>query len=111
MGVKITQNGVYNDEIVNRIGQTRAATKWVKNILWNKNNVKNKKIRIYITIRENIASFGAELWEISQRNRLRIRAMEMDFWRRCCEKPITDRVKNADFREEIGIDIAIIDTI
>lgn len=44
---------------------------------------------------------GVELCKVSKRNKSRITAMEMDYWRRMR----LDKIKNADIRVETGIGV------
>ena len=83
----MTSDGDSNQEIKVRIGQAKTATKQLNSLLWSPRITKNNKIRIYKTIVESIGLYGAELWEINKRNKS-IRAMELDYWRRCC-RPVS----------------------
>ena len=56
----------------------------VNSVLWNdKITMKTKKM-IFSTILESIVTYGLETWEINKRNENRLKALELDFWRRAC---------------------------
>lgn len=48
-------------------------------------------------------SYGAETWVINKRNRSKINAVEMEYWRRCCRIIRTDRIPNEEIRNRMGI--------
>ncbi|XP_050497794.1 uncharacterized protein LOC126878967 [Diabrotica virgifera virgifera] len=111
LGVQISSKAGSNDEIHSRIGQARSATRQLHGLLWSNKITKENKRRMYKTITESIGLYGAELWEINQRNKSKIKAMEMNYWRRCCRLTRLDRVRNEDIRRQMEIDLDIIDTI
>lgn len=111
LGVKITSTGGSNEEISARLGRARAVTRQLNSLLWSRRITRNNKRRIYKTIVESIGLYGAELWEVNGRNKSRIIAMEMNYWRRCCRLTRLDRVRNVDIRNEMEIDLDVIETI
>ena len=111
LGVTISNSANSNDEIHSRMGQARAATRQLNSLLWDNAITKSTKIRLFKVVVESIATYGAELWEINKAYKSKILATEMDFWRRCCRYTRMDRVRNIDIRNEMGIDIDLIETI
>ena len=111
LGVRLTASGGSSDEICSRMGQAKSAIRQLNSLLWSTKITKHTKIRIYKAIVESIGTYGAELWEISKRNKTRIKAMEMEFWRRSCQLTRMDKVRNTEIRARMGIDIDIIETI
>src|SRR5699024_10148702 len=86
LGTTFTERGGSTEEIKKRMGQTKAAIKQLHPIIWsNKLTIKTKKM-IYSTFIQSIATYGAEIWELTQRNSEIINATEMEFWRRSCGK-------------------------
>jgi hypothetical protein len=111
LGVNITNNGRNTKEIATRIGQGNSAIRQLNSILWNNHITRNTKIRIYKSIIESIATYGSELWVINKNDASKIKAMEMNYWRRCCQLTRRDRVRNTEIRERMGIDIDVLETI
>jgi len=69
-------------EIDYKIIHGRKAIGKLNSMLWNyKITMKTKKM-IFSTIVESIVTYGSETWEINKRNEKRMKALEMDFWRR-----------------------------
>ena len=67
-------------------------------VLWNdKITMKTKKM-IFSTIVESIVTYGSETWEINKRNEKRLKALEMDFWRRVCGVSRLEHVRNDEIR-------------
>jgi len=53
---------------------------------------------IFSTIVESIITYGSETWEVNKRNENRLKAVEMDFWRRACGVSRIERVRNGEIR-------------
>ncbi|PSN49421.1 hypothetical protein C0J52_23133 [Blattella germanica] len=67
---------------------------------------------IYKTIVESIVLYGAEVWEIPKKSENKLKAMEMDFWRRSCSVSRLERIQNQSIRERMQVSsINIMDTI
>ena len=111
LGIKITNCGTSEAEIKTRVNQGRVVTKQLNSVLWSSQIKNNTKIRIYKTIVESIATYGAEVWETTEQMKKKLLAMEMGYWRRCCKVTLRDRVRNDEIRERMGIGLSIIDTI
>lgn len=111
LGTTISNRGGSDDEIKLRITKGKVAIRQLHTIIWNKNIRNNVKNRIYKTIVEGITLYGSEVWEISKRNEGKLKAMEMEFWRRSCNIKRTDRIRNEEIRQRMGIATNIIDTI
>ena len=41
----------------------------------------------------------------------RLKAMEMNYWRRCCSLTLVDRVRNEEIRRRMGIGTTVVDTV
>ena len=111
LGAITTKDGGSETEIKNRIRQGKQVTKQLHGILWNPQIRHTTKIRIYKTIIESIATYRAEVWDISEQTKKKLLAMEMGCWRRCCRRTLLDRIRNEDIRTEMNIDTNILDTI
>src|SRR5215510_9760197 len=66
---------------------------------------------IFSTIVESIVTYGSETWEINKRNEKRLKALEMDFWKRACGVSRLEHVRNDEIRRRTQRDKDIMDTI
>jgi hypothetical protein len=73
-------------EIKHRISQTRKAINALNSIWWYKNITKNRKLYIYQTIIQSILMYGAEVWQIPNREIHKTLSTEMDVLRRLARK-------------------------
>jgi len=69
------------------------------------------KQMIFSTIVESIITYGSETWEVNKRNEKRLKAMEMDFWRRACGVSRIEHVRNNEIRRRSQRKKDIMDTI
>lgn len=111
LGVTFAKKSSTETEIRKRIGQGRAITKQLNGVLWNSQIRPVTKRRIYKTIVESVATYGAEVWDMTQQLKNKLKAMEMTFWRRSCKLTLLDRVRNEEIRTRMGVSTSIIDTI
>lgn len=111
LGTQINENGGSSQEIVNRIVKGKAAIRQLHPLIWKGGLSKNVKRRLYKTVVESIAIYGSEVWEISKKNEKKLKAMEMDFWRRSCGLTLLDKVKNEEIKRKAEVSINIMDTI
>ncbi|PSN48631.1 hypothetical protein C0J52_12701, partial [Blattella germanica] len=110
--VKSLQNGSSALEIQQRVQKGKIAIRQLHSILWNKTINKDVKRMIYKTIVESIVLYGAEVWEIPKKSENKLKAMEMDFWRRSCSVSRLERIQNQSIRERMQVSsINIMDTI
>ena len=113
LGTKIDQTGDNTTEIKHRINQTRKAINALNSIWWHKDITKNRKLHIYQTIIQGILMYGAEVWQIPNREINKILATEMDVLRRSARKSRLERITNEHIKEmmEVKEDPDIIDII
>ena len=99
LGVIITKEGNSNEDIDNKIIQGTKAIGKLNSVLWNdKINLKTKKM-IFSTIVESIVTYGSETWGINRINEKRLKALEMDYWRRACGVSRLEHVRNNEGQE------------
>nr|CAH7758531.1 unnamed protein product [Callosobruchus chinensis] len=55
----------------------------VGTLLWSNNLSKQNKLRIYQSIVQSILLYESEIWETTKRDRQRLKATEIDFFRSC----------------------------
>lgn len=80
LGTAFTTTGTYEEEIKSRIGQGRQAIRTLHSVIWDKTLTKRIKRLIYKTIVEPILTYGAEVWTITEQNKKKLKAAEMDYW-------------------------------
>ena len=56
-----------------------------------------------LTMIQSILMYGAEVWQISNREKNKILLTEMDVLRRSARKSRMERVKNEDIKEIMGV--------
>ena len=111
LGVLFTDDGKSTTDINNKIGQGKQVISQINSVLWNNKVKKKTKTTIYKTIIESICTYGSETWELTKRNKDRLLALEMDFWRRSCGVSKLQHVRNVDIREQMNVQGTILDTI
>jgi hypothetical protein len=80
-------------------------------ILWSKKVQKKTKNTLYSTIIESIGLYGAEIWEITETNKKKLQAFQMDFLGRSCGISRSDHVRNDRIKEIMDLDKTIIDRV
>ena len=104
LGTKIDQLGTNTTEIKHRICEARKAINALNSIWWEKHITKNRKLLIYKTIIQSILTYGAEVWQIPNREQNKILATEMDVLRRSARKSKLERIKNKQIKEIMGVE-------
>jgi hypothetical protein len=94
LGVTFTHTGSSHRDISNKIAQGKKAIQLLNSILWSKKVQKKTKKMLYSTVIESIGLYGAEIWEITEVNKKKLQAFQMDFLRRSCGISILDHVRN-----------------
>ena len=83
----------------------------LSSVLWNINIITSKKRKIYSTIFQNIVLYGSETCTLKKRQKERLLALEMDFWRRFAGKSRLKRVRNETIKETMNVKKNIIQAI
>ena len=94
LGFTLSKQGTTEEEIKNRLEQTRTGIRQLHSVIWDKNVRKSTKKMIYQTIVHSIMTYAAEVWVINKKNETKILATEMEYWRRCCGITRADRITN-----------------
>lgn len=111
LGVVFDKTGSSYKEIEKRINKGRYVIRTLNSVLWDKDIRKGTKRMIYKSIIESTVTYGAEVWDITARNKQRLGAMEMDFWRRSAGKSRLDKVRNDEIRRIMEIRSSIVEEI
>lgn len=111
LGVTFSEAGSSVDDINNKIAQGKRAIRALNTVLWNNKVKRETKTTIYKTILESICTYGSEVWELTGRNKARLKALEMDYWRRSCGVSRLEHITNEEIRRRMEVDGTIIDTI
>ncbi len=102
LGVKIGKQGLYETEVLERIKQGRKLIGSLNSVLWDKNISKKTKLMIYRVIIQSVL-YGAEIWQLSEQMRTKLRVMEMDFLRRSAGISRREKIRNERIKEIMGL--------
>lgn len=111
LGSIITDEGNSKRDIENKTQQGRRVVRILNPLLWSKSiNLKTKKT-IYNAIVEPIMTYGAETWQLTQKDKRKIETTEMDYLRRACGISRIERVRNEEIRRRTASMYSTIDRI
>ena len=68
-------------------------------------------MNIYNVLIKSSLLYGAETWRLTENNKRRVEATEMDVLRRCCRISRKDRIRNVTVRQQIGLEETVIKEI
>lgn len=111
LGTLLASSNGYDEEIKVRVGQCRKVIRTLHPIIWNKTLTKRVKRLIYKSIVEPILIYGSDVWTMTARNKMRLQAAEMEYWRRSCGLTKLDKVRNEEIRRRAEVDIDVTETI
>ena len=111
LGTIITSTNSYEDEIKSRTGQCRKIIRMLHPIVWNQTLTKRIKRLLYKTIVESTLIYGSDVWSITERNKKKLKAVEMEYWRKSCGLTKLDKIRNEEIRRRAEVDIDVIETI
>ena len=111
LGVTFDKSGKDDNEINSKIVKARNAIKCLNNILWSNEIGKDRKLRIYDAIIKSNLLFGAETWRLTENNKRKLLAVEMDAIRRSARTSRLDRVRNETIRDKMGRQKTIVEEI
>ena len=75
-------------------------------ILWRKDIRKKRKLNIYNVLIESSLLYGSETWKLTENNKRRVEATEMDVLRRSSRmsrKERIERIRTVTIRQQIGL--------
>jgi hypothetical protein len=68
-------------------------------------------LNIYNALIKSSLLYGSETWRLTENNKRRVEATEMDALRRSCRISRKDRIRNVTIRQQIGLEETIIEEI
>jgi hypothetical protein len=80
-------------------------------ILWSKDLRKERKLNTYNTLIKNSFLYGSTTWRLTENNKRRVEATEMDALRRSSRISRKDRIRNVTIRQQIDLEETIIKEI
>jgi len=108
LGVIFYTSGTEDKEIRSRVIQARKCLACLKGILWSKDIRKERKLNIYNVLIKNSLLYGSETWRLTENNKRRVEATEMDGLRRSSKISRKERIRNVTIRQQIGLEETII---
>ena len=113
LGVIFDTSGTDDKEIRSRVIQARKCIACLNGILWSKYEYirKERKLNIYNAWIKSSLLYCSETWRLTENNKRRVEATEMDALRRSSRISRKDRLINVTIRQQIGIEEIIIKEI
>ena len=87
-------SGTDDKEIRSRVIQARISIACLNGILWSKDIRKERKLNIYNALIKSSLLYGSETWKLTENNKRRVEATEMDALRRSSRISRIDRIRN-----------------
>jgi hypothetical protein len=111
LGSILEQNGTFSVEIEKQINNGRKVIRMLTSILWSSNILGKTKTLIYKSIVESIMLYGSETWTLNRRQKSKLLATEMDYWRHSARKSRRERIRNTVIREMMKVEKTILGRI
>ena len=96
---KADTNGTDDKEIRSRVIQTRKCIARLNGILWSEDIRKERELNIYNALIKSSLLYGSETWRLTENNKRRVEATEMDALRRFSRISRKDRIRNVTVRQ------------
>ena len=77
-------------------------------VLWSKDVRNERKLNIYNALIKSSLLYGSETWRLTENNKRRVEATEMDALRRSCRISRKERIRNVTIRQQIGLEETIL---
>jgi hypothetical protein len=111
LGVTVDTSGTDDKEIRSRVIQAGKRIACLNGILWSEDIRKERKLNIYNALIKSSLLYGSEIWRLTENNKRRVEATEMDALRRSSRISRTVRVRNVTIIQPIGLEETIIKQI
>ena len=82
LGVIFDTSGTDDKKIRSRVIQARKCIACLNGLLWSKDIRKERKLDIYNALIKSSLLYGSETWRLTENNKRRVEATEMDVLRR-----------------------------
>jgi hypothetical protein len=94
IGVIFYTSGTDDKEIRSRVIQARKCTTCLNGILWGEDIRKERKLNIYNVLIKSSLLYDSETWRLTENNKRRVEATEMDALRRSSRISRKGRIKS-----------------
>lgn len=111
LGTTIGKQGFYEKECETRIIKGRKILGALNPVIWDPNISRKTKFRIYKSMIESVALYGAEIWQLPEQQKRKLRALEMDFLRRAAAISRMEKIRNERVKEIMNLHHDIIEEI
>jgi hypothetical protein len=111
LGVIFDTSGTNDKEIRFSVIQARKCTACLNGILWSEDIRNEKKLNIYNAWIKSSLLCGTEMWRLTENNKRRVEATEMNAMRGSPRILRKDRIRNVNKRQHIGVEETIIKEI
>jgi len=98
LGIIFDTSGTDNKEIRSRVIKVRKCIACLNGILCSKDIGKERKLNIYNALIKSSLLYGSETWRLTENNRRRVEATEMDALRRSSRISRKERIRNVTIR-------------
>jgi len=111
LGVIFDTSGTDDKEIRSRVIQVRKCIPCLSGILRSKDIRKERKLNIYNALIKSNLLYGSETWRLTESNKRRVEATEMDALRRSSRTSRKERIRNVTIRQQVGLEELIVKEI
>jgi hypothetical protein len=105
IGVIFDTGGTDDKEIRTRVIQARKCIACLNGVLWSEDI---RKLNIYNVLIKSSLLYGSETWRLTESNKRRVEAAEMDVLRRSSRMSRKERIRNVTIRQQTGLEETII---
>jgi len=91
--------------------QERKCIACLNGILWSEDIRKERKLNIYSALIESSLLYGSETWILTENNKIRVEATEMDALTISSRISREERIRNVTIRQQIGLEEPIVKEI
>jgi len=97
-------SGTDDKEIRSRVIQARKCIACLNRILWSKDIRKKRKLNIYNALIKSNLLYGSEIWRLTENNKRRVEAIEIEALRKSSRISRKDRIRNVTIKRHIGLE-------
>jgi hypothetical protein len=76
--------------------------------MWSEDIRKERKLNIYNALIKSSLLYGSETWRLTENNKRRVEATEMDAMRRSSRISRKERIRNVTIRQQIGLEETVV---